>query len=221
MLRLSTGLIMKQEVKDYIAKVRTDFEPDDFYLRRVSHFARLSVGRGDIVMLGDSLINGCEWHELLENPLVKNRGINGDTVEGVRQRVEGVMQGCPDKVFLMVGINDVSHNIAAHDIACSIIALVDYLHRLSPSTKVYVHSLLPFNSTVYYASLSGKEEVVLQINRLLDEAAEEFGYTYINLRPHFSTPDGVLNAEYSNDGLHLSGSGYALWARLLQPYINE
>lgn len=213
---------MKQEVKDYIAlqRVRT-FEPDDFYLRRVSHFARLSVGRGDIVMLGDSLINGCEWHELFENHRVKNRGINGDTVEGVRQRVEGIMQGCPDKLFLMVGINDVSHNITAQNVACSIIALVDYLHKLSPETRIYVHSLLPFNSAVYYASLAGKESDVLHINRLLREAVEEFGYTYIDLFSHFVTPDGMLNTEYSNDGLHLSGSGYALWAELLQPYINE
>ena len=207
---------------NFIASQRaSSFVPDDFYLRRVSHFARLNVGRGDIVMLGDSLINGCEWHELLERPCVKNRGINGDTVEGVRQRVEGIMQGCPVKLFLMVGINDVSHNIAAQDVACSIIALVDYLHRLSPCTQVYVHSLLPFNAAIHYASLSGKEEVVLQINHLLSEAAEEFDYTYINLYPHFSTSAGVLDAEYSNDGLHLSGSGYALWARLLQPYMCE
>lgn len=219
---------MKQEVKAFIASLHNDtsamrdaFAPDDYYMRRVSHFARLNVGRGDIVMLGDSLINGCEWHELLENPLIKNRGINGDTVEGVRQRVEGIMQGKPAKVFLMVGINDVSHNIASHAIACSIVALVDYLHSLSPGTQVYVHSLLPFDSTVYFSSLTDKEGDVRHINTLLSEAAEEFDYTFIDLYAHFANPDGTINAEYSNDGLHLTGSGYALWARLLQPYINE
>lgn len=213
---------MKQEVMNFEAQYReVAFAPDDFYLRRVSHFARLSVGSNDIVMLGDSLINGCEWHELLENPQVKNRGINGDTVEGVRQRVEGIMQGRPAQLFLMVGINDVSHHRSAQDIACSILALTEYLHRLSPHTRLYVHSLLPFNSDVYYNSLSGKEQVVLQINQMLHEAAEEFGYIYIDLYPHFALSDGTLNAEYSNDGLHLSGSGYALWAQLLHPYIDE
>lgn len=213
---------MKQEVVNYMAAHRTAaFEPDDFYMRRISHFARLSVGRDDIVMLGDSLINGCEWHELLENPRVKNRGINGDTVEGVRQRVEGIMQGRPAKVFLMIGINDVSHHLQAQDIACSIIALTEYLHRLSPDTRLYVHSLLPFDSTVYYNTLSGKEKVVLQVNQMLQEASEEFGYSYIDLHAHFASPDGTLNAEYSNDGLHLSGAGYALWAKLLRPYIYE
>lgn len=196
-----------------------NFLPDDFYQRRVSHFARLSVGSGDIVMLGDSLINGCEWHELLENHRVKNRGVNGDTIEGVRQRVGSIMQGQPGKVFLMVGINDVSHDVSAPVAAYKIIALVDYMHTLSPRTQIYVHSLLPFNAAIHYTSLQGKESCVRQINSLLQEAASEFAYTYIDLYSHFSLPGGVLNAEYSNDGLHLTGCGYALWAKLIQPYL--
>lgn len=220
--------IMKNEVTAYLeqgrtrpSRVRLSFAPDDYYHRRASHFARLSVGRDDIVMLGDSLINGCEWHELLQDARIKNRGINGDTVEGVRQRVEVVMQGKPRKVFVMIGINDVSHHLPAEEIAYEIIALVEYMHTLSPRTAIYVHSLLPFDADIYFSLLRGKEQDVRAINAALQAAAEEYEYTYINLYNNFVTPQGTIDAAYSNDGLHLTGTGYRLWAQALLPYIAE
>lgn len=205
-----------------IALCELPFEPDDLYRRRVSHFAHLDVHGGDIVMLGDSLINCCEWHELLCNAHIKNRGINGDTVEGVRYRASAVMNGSPDKVFVMVGINDVSHNIAPDVIAHAIVALVDYLHTLSPTTRLYVHSLLPFDSSYHYASLHGKEKAVVGINSILQESAQSHNFTYVELYRHFADPStGLLAPAYTTDGLHLTGSGYALWASLLQPYLTE
>lgn len=198
------------------------FMPDDFYMRRVSHFAQLPIDNNDVIMLGDSLINGCEWHELIRNKHIKNRGINGDTIAGVRYRAATTMQGLPRKVFVMIGINDVSHNIAADDIANNIVALVDYLHTLSPATRIYLHSLLPFDSSYYYTSLEGKEQDVVTINRILHDAADSHNYTYIELYKHFVRPQtNLLDAAYTTDGLHLNGQGYNLWAQLLQPYINE
>ena len=198
------------------------FEPDDLYRRRVSHFAHLDVHCDDIVMLGDSLINCCEWHELLGDTRIKNRGINGDTVEGVRYRTPTIMNCHPDKVFIMVGINDVSHNISPEDIARSIVSLIDYMHSLSPATRIYVHSLLPFDASYHYSSLVGKEEEVIIVNRMLQESSMEHRYTFIDMYSHFTAPSTqLLAAPYTTDGLHLTGSGYALWAQLLQPYIAE
>ncbi len=196
------------------------FEPDDLYRRRVSHFAHLNIERGDVVMLGDSLINCCEWHELMGEARIRNRGINGDTIAGVRHRLPAIMAACPAKVFVMVGINDVSHNIAPRDIAEAIISLADYCHTLSPETSVYIHSLLPFDSTYHYASLAGKERDVECINTLLQEAAAMHHYTFIELYCHFIDKETHrLAAPYTTDGLHLTGEGYALWAQLLQPYF--
>ena len=215
-------ICIMQDKNHHIALCDQPFEPDDLYRRRVSHFAQLDVRNGDVVMLGDSLINCCEWHELMGDARIKNRGINGDTVAGVKHRVPTIMSGAPDKVFLMVGINDVSHKIPPVDIAHAIVSLVDYMHALSPTTRLYVHSLLPFDSSYHYASLAGKMQDVLYINCLLQEYAPEHHYRFIELYSHFvDSATGVLAPSYTTDGLHLTGSGYALWARLLQPYIAE
>ena len=219
----SIYVVMKQYADINIEYITPPtFEPDDYYERRVSHFAHLNVGRHDIVMVGDSLINGCEWHELLDNPLIKNRGINSDTAEGVRQRIAGLAQGSPIKIFIMAGINDISHNIDAPTIAGTIIKSVQEIHRISPTTRVYIHSLLPFDSTIHYASLAGKEETVREVNQILHDCTEEYNYTFINIYAHFVSKNSYsVDLAYTNDGLHLNGNGYVLWRQILKPYIDE
>lgn len=173
-------------------------------------------------MLGNSLTDGCEWHELFNNPHIKNRGISGDIVAGVIDRLETVANGHPRKIFLMIGINDISHDLSADSIAQSVLSAIDRLHRLSPDTRLYVQSLLPVNPSIHYRRLEGKEQVILRTNAILLDAAPRHNYTFIDLYTHFVSDGGtLLDPQYTNDGLHLLGSGYLLWQKLLQPYIDE
>lgn len=58
----------------------------------------------DIIFLGNSITNGGEWSELLNNKHVKNRGISGDICMGVYDRLDAVLKGKPAKIFLLIGI---------------------------------------------------------------------------------------------------------------------
>jgi hypothetical protein len=49
-----------------------------FYEQRATLFEELPVTSKDIIFLGNSITNGCEWAELFQNKNVKNRGISGD-----------------------------------------------------------------------------------------------------------------------------------------------
>ena len=68
---------------------------DVYYARRATHFADLPVGKKDIIMLGNSLTDGAEWNELFNNSHVKNRGIIGDIVQGLYERMEPILKGQP------------------------------------------------------------------------------------------------------------------------------
>ena len=92
--------------------------------QRATIFEALPVDTNDIVMLGISLTHGCEWHELLGMPNVLNRGIIGDVIEGIRLRVDPILNGHPKKIFLLAGVNDVSHNLSADSIANAMGAMV-------------------------------------------------------------------------------------------------
>ena len=72
--------------------------------------------------------------------------------------------------------------------------------------KLYIESVLPVNDC--YGKFKGhtsRGEVVVELNRLLKEAAQERQLTYIDLYSRFCNEEGKMNTEYSNDGVHLLG----------------
>ncbi len=194
-----------------------------YYYQRATLFEALPVDNDDIIMFGNSITDGCEWSELLQNPNVKNRGISGDIVDGLNERLHAITDGKPAKIFLLIGINDLSwHTIPTDTIGASILKLVDRIHQESPTTRVYVQSILPVNSSVLYKSVEGKDDDIISINKRLKTSAKEHNYTYIDVYSSLVAPDSkCIDPQYSNDGLHLLGGGYLVWAKILQPYVNE
>lgn len=61
-----------------------------------------------IVFLGDSITEKIDWRELFSYPNIVNRGIGSDTITGVNNRIDSIVKLRPSKVFLMIGINDIS-----------------------------------------------------------------------------------------------------------------
>ncbi len=190
--------------------------------QRATIFEALPVDTNDIVMLGNSLTHGCEWHELLGMPNVLNRGIIGDVIEGIRLRVDPILDGHPKKIFLLSGVNDVSHNLSADSIANAMGELIDYIRARSPQTRLYVQSMLPINNSFgRYKNLKDKEQVIRDANALIAAMAQHKGFTWINLYTAVADKDGNLRKDLTNDGLHLLAPGYRIWADIIRPYINE
>lgn len=194
-----------------------------YYYQRVSLFESLSVSNQDIIFLGNSITDGCEWSELLRNQHIKNRGISGDIVMGVYDRLDQIVRGKPSKIFLLIGINDVSHGKPAKTIVDQISMIIDKIKKESPDTRLYIQSVLPVSD--YYnmftaATLRG--DVVQEINTALKALTEREGLAYIDIYSLFVTQGTQkLDPLYSNDGLHLMGEAYRKWAKVLLPYVNE
>ena len=194
----------------------------EFYYQRASLFDVLPVDSTNIVMLGNSLTNGAEWHELFNNPKVVNRGITGDTAQGIKDRLEPVTSGHPAKIFLLTGANDISHHLTADSIANAIVDLVMTIQEQTPQTKIYVESILPINNSFgRYKNMIDKEPIVLEINKMLEKRLPELGVTWLNVFPLFVDEEGNMRKEFTNDGLHILGSAYLAWRDFLLPYINE
>ena len=193
---------------------------DPYYARRATLFDQLPVGKKDIVMLGNSLTDGCEFNELLGNNHIKNRGIVGDIVQGLIDRIDPIIKGQPKKLFIMSGVNDISHDVGADSIARAMEKLIVMVKQGSPRTKIYLQSLLPFNNDVReWRLLKGRDHVVVEANALLEQVARRQGVTWIYLYPLFVDDQGRLRADLTNDGLHLMGKGYLIWRDAIRPYI--
>ena len=196
--------------------------PDVYYARRVTLFDLLPVYSSDIIMLGNSLTDGAEWNELFDNCHVKNRGIVGDIIPGFFERLEPILKGQPRKIFIMGGVNDISHGVSADSIVSAMTQVVTTIQARCPKTEIYVQSMLPFNNDVrLWKLLKGREQVVVDGNKGLESMCQRLGVTFINLYPLFVGENGKMKPEYTNDGLHLMGGAYLIWRDALLPYIRK
>ena len=194
-----------------------------FYYQRATLFEELPVTSKDIVFLGNSITNGGEWCELFGSKHVKNRGISGDVCMGVYERLDAVLKGKPAKIFLLIGINDVSRGTCTDTLVARIGCIARKIKKDSPKTKLYLQSILPM--TDHYQMFGNHTkpwQMVKVINEGLMQLAAREGVTYVDLYSHFVDPaTGKMQTEYSNDGLHLLGKGYVKWAEILKPYIRK
>jgi len=192
-----------------------------YYNQRLTLFEKLPDTKGEIIFLGNSITDGCEWSELLGNPNVKNRGISGDTTEGILFRLNEVTSSKPAKVFLLIGINDLSRGISKDTVFSNICKIANRIRKDSPKTKVNIQSILPVNDAFgLFKGHTNKTEEVIWVNAQLEEWCTKENVGFVDLYSRFKSSDSEkMNPKYTNDGLHLLGDGYLLWAEIIKPYL--
>ena len=169
-----------------------------------------------IIFLGNSITAGTDWTELLGKNNVCNRGISSDITFGVLERLEEVTSGKPKKVFILIGINDISRNIPDSQILRNYRRIISGIKMSSPSTKICFHTLLPVNNTFPARNQFNKDQHILNVNAGLKKLAKETNIFLIDLYPHFLDGENKLDKKYTMDGLHLNAAGYKLWADILK-----
>ncbi len=178
----------------------------------VSFFDAYPVEPGDIVLLGDSITFGGHWNEIAPGRPVRNRGIGGDRTDDLLARLEPILEGRPSKLFLMIGTNDLGTGVPHDTIVARYATLLDRFASETPSTTVYVQSVLP--------RAADYRERIERLNQALRAMAAERGLTYIDLYPAFLAEDGSIRDELTFDEIHLTGDGYREWHRLLEPHLD-
>lgn len=212
---LPIALLIASIILFVVARLAAERLIKNHHAQKVDFFERFPVQPGDIVFLGDSITDGGRWHEMFPGLPVRNRGINADTTLAVLDRLDCLLSGRPAAIFLLIGTNDLPWYEHRKDSAIleTYDQILRRMHDETPGTRVFVQSILPREKR-YAKRIQG-------LNTRLKEMAAQYGYTFIDLFPHFASPDGRLRAELNNDQLHLLGGGYLLWRDILQPYLNE
>jgi len=198
----------------YYRKTTTPFLRD-YYEDKVSHFALLKKKKSDIVFLGDSLTDRCEWSELFGRCGIINRGIDGDTTDGVLNRLDEITGMYPDKIFIMIGGGDI---IVGRSIPCiedNYKKIIARIRQKSPLTKIYLQSILP----TVYRIVPLPREIIRGLNGKLRRMADNRHVYFIDLYGAMIDATGDLNPSYSTDGVHLNGQGYQVWKETIYPYI--
>lgn len=195
---------------------------DEYWDQKTSLFDVLPVTSDDIVFLGNSITDGGEFAELFDMPNIKNRGIRSDVITGVEKRLTQVTAGHPAKIFLLIGINDVSHGLTVDQLATRYERLVRKIREQTPDTRLYIQSVMPINNDFNrYKNLKGREKVIPALNSRLQTIAAQNGAEYVDLTKALESAPNKLNPKYTNDGLHLNGPGYRAWARAIRNLVKQ
>ncbi|HJW17536.1 MAG TPA: GDSL-type esterase/lipase family protein, partial [Flavisolibacter sp.] len=159
------------------------FRPGGYSLK-VGQFKSFANSDHDYIFLGNSITAGTDWNELLGRTNARNRGISGDITFGVLERLNEVIEGHPAKVFILIGINDISRNIPDSFIVSNYKKIVARIKAGSPKTSIYIQTLLPVNNEfTQFKNHYNKEAHITYVNEQLKNIARDCKVHLIDLNP--------------------------------------
>ncbi len=165
-----------------------------YYEQRKTLFEQLPNDDNEIIFLGNSITDGCNWSELFNDLRIKNRGISGDITDGVLDRLDEVTESKPLKIFIMIGINDLAIGKTGTEIAENYKKIIKKIKTDTKETKIYVQNILPVNPDYpKFKNHTNKSEQIISINKTLKQIAEKNDLTYLDLYSVFVTDDKKLN----------------------------
>ena len=182
---------------------------------RRTQFEQLIPRPGQFVFLGDSNIEQGAWNEWFPTLPCINRGIGGDTVNGVRLRLDSAINQ-PLGVSLVIGSNDVAESRGSRkvpEVADELHRLITDIMSLAPNTALFLNSVLPRSRAM--------SDAIRSLNERYRDLAVKTGTTYIDVWSALSATDGSVRPQFTFDGHHLNGLGYRTWVDLLRPHVES
>ncbi|SDB62812.1 Lysophospholipase L1 [Flavobacteriaceae bacterium MAR_2010_188] len=219
--RISLFIFLLFFISSYSQSViDTSYRPNTYPVQ-VRQFRTYPDSNNDIIFLGNSITARAQWNELLQCPMARNRGISGDTTFGILERLDEITEGKPSKIFLLIGINDISRDFPDSLIMKNYKEIVSRIKKESPNTKIYIETILPVNKSFdVYKRHYNKDEHILYINEELRKLALKMDVTLIDIYSEFLDEKNRMDAEFTDEGLHLNEKGYLKWAKILKPYMD-
>lgn len=190
----------------------------EFRENRIESFRKLPVSDSAIFMVGDSITENGPWQELLACN-VKNRGIGGETTDGLQEWFSELIKQQPLAIVLLIGINNLKSGKA--DVEDYLSDMRDFC-RDSAEIPLYLVGVLPVNEQMAQGFIHCKNADLIRVNRELEKIADEFGHVqFVNAWPALT--EGTIDSlkeQYTIDGVHLSYDGYVRYcAKVLKPLL--
>ena len=204
---------------------------DSVYLRRLYKTACTSfrvenrfVKKGGIVFVGDSITDFCNLDTYYPGLKAVNRGISGDTIEGILGRLdESIFELEPSIVVLLGGANNFAEgydDVETHIVDTYRSILTQISARL-PQAKVIVQSVYPVSDVSFHNRYKFGHGHINAINQKLEALTKSLGYNYADVFSVISTGDEEFDKKYTDDGLHPNKNGYAVISEYLRPIIDN
>lgn len=194
------------------------------------HEQKLAASREqevDLLFLGDSITQGWEnagaevWDDYYAERNAFNLGFSGDRTENVLWRLQhGEVAAIePEVVVLMIGTNNTGHRQdPAEETAAGVEAIVTELNQRLPEAEILLLAIFPRGAT--------PDDPLRQLNREINQqlellAAKHNSVNFLDINHVFLDDQGHLPERIMPDMLHPNARGYRLWAKAMEPKLQE
>lgn len=184
------------------------------YKDRIAEFRTNPLQCGQIVMLGDSLTEQNDWSQTVQSDnAIRNRGIAGDTSDGLRQRLDETIASKPAIVFIMIGTNDLWTSNTPKQTVDNIVGMVNRISQHNPDTTIIIQTVLPVSSEPEL------NRQVRDINYRLKSSTSLGRTKFLDVHNAMRDGDGNLSSAFTTDGVHLNKEGYAVWSAMISELL--
>lgn len=147
-----------------------------------------------------------------------NRGFGGSTlIDVIRYSYEVVMPYQPKQVIIYCGENDLasSENISADEVLIRVKTLFGIIRTNFPKTRIDYVSIKP---SPVRASIQPRVKEANQIIKAF--LAKQKNAGFIDIYDAMLDANGNMREElYVVDRLHMKPEGYAIWKKIMEPYL--
>ncbi len=189
----------EEEIAGIAAREEADLPPD-----------------GAILFAGSSSIR--LWESLAEDYAprdVINRGFGGSQMSDLIDYFDRIFPPChPRQVIIYSGGNDLDVGVTADQVAKSFSMLCEMLAEALPEMKIALIGLAP-NPERW-----SQREEQLRLIELTSDYCLRKGHDFIDVWTPMMGEDGLPSRDlYVEDRLHMNAAGYAMWKRIVEPYL--
>lgn len=194
------------------------FQPEwakKLYYDRIEVFKRDTLRFNQIVFLGNSITEGGkDWNEKFGVVGISNRGISGDSTDGVIARLNEIIHFSPKAIFLLIGINDIYNELTPSTdyVVNNILKIIKRINQELPETKIFLQTILPVEKEVY-------KDKIIAVNEMIKTFVSQSKFEIIDLYSIFVNKEGKMKKELSYDGVHLNDKGYSVWVDHIKPTV--
>lgn len=170
-----------------------------------------------ILFVGSSSLR--MWHDISlyfpGYPII-NRGFGGSVLPDViNYEKEIITPYQPKQIFVYCGENDVAGGVSADSVCKRFETLFNMIRTDLPDAQISFISMKPAPARI------DKLEVMKEGNKKIEAfISKQKNAAYIDVMTPMLQSDGSLRKEiYIEDGIHMNPQGYAIWQKVLAPYL--
>jgi lysophospholipase L1-like esterase len=170
-----------------------------------------------VLFIGSSTFtNWKDAQKYFPNHLILNRGFGGSSLPHVIEYANDIIFPYqPKQIVIYCGENDFTGNASAQVVVNRVKQLIDLIRAKYPKVHLAYISIKPSPSREKYLS-----QMVTSNKMIAEMIGTMKRAKFINTYDAMFTPDGkIMNDIFLKDNLHMNAKGYAIWAKIMEPYL--